>query len=174
MNYLLKPIGEEIFGENVSIRFKTINEGFDKFKSFMLDGKDIDNGEKRLGAFIDKVFELNGEENSYVDFYFSRLDKAAKDRLISALISEDRLVLERHIREVKDETIYFRLSKESIPFLIRLSTREILFSTFYFTKFQCTIWGNFDMKFPIFFSNEDNMKLYEDIAREYYLIPGTR
>lgn len=174
MDFLLQPIDEEIFEENVAIRFENINEGFSKFKSFMLDGEGIDNGEKRFIDFIDKASELNGEENSYVDFYFSKLGEAARNRLISALSSEDKLILERHIREVKVETIYFKLTKEVVPFITRLSTREILFSTFYFTKFSCTIWGNYGMKFPIFFNNEDDAKIYKDIAKEYDLMPVAR
>ena len=44
-----------------------------KFQSFMLEGKNKQSLEVELIVFMEKAFHLNGEENSYVDFYFSGL-----------------------------------------------------------------------------------------------------
>ena len=164
MNYLLEPISEEIFKQKVAIRFNNINDGFNRFENFMLESKDKENSEAGLIVFMQEAFQLNGEESSYVDFYFSRLDENDKQSLFALLNDEDKEILKRHIREIKYETIFFRLSKEMLPFITRLSTREILFCTFYFTKFPCTIWGNYDMKFPAFFNNQDVVKKYKELA----------
>ena len=50
-----------------------------------------------------------------------------------------------------------------IPFLVRLSTREIFFITFYFNKIPITIWGNYNMEFPCFFENEKDMNFYKNL-----------
>lgn len=157
---LLYPISEEFFKERVSIRFENIDEGFNRFDSITLESLLIDNTEENIINFIDKAFSLNGEENSYVDFYLSRLDNTAKDNLLSYLNDEDKETLKRFESEVGDETIYFRLSREAIPFVTRLSTREILFSTFYFTKYPLTIWSNYDLNFPVFYKSHDDIEMY--------------
>lgn len=164
MNYLLEPISEKIFKEKVTIRFNNINEGFNKFQSCMLESKHKENSEAELILFMEKAFQLNGEDNSYVDFYYSRLGENQKENLFNLLDSEDKEILKRHVDEVEDETIFFRLSKEILPFITRLSTREILFCTVYFTKFPCTIWGNYNIKFPIFFNDETVVEKYKELV----------
>ena len=164
MNHLLRPISEEMFKANVVIRFNNINDGFNRFENFMLESSQRENLEEKLIMFMEKAFDLNNEDNSYVDFYFSRLEEKDKHSLLALLDAEDKKILERHIREIKDETIFFRLSKEMLPFITRLSTREVFFCTFYFTKFPCTIWGNYNMKFPIFFNNQDVVEKYKELT----------
>jgi len=166
MGHVLEAVSEELFKAKVKIRFSSINEGFDKFQNFILKSKGEESkntDEQKFIEFIDKVFQLNGQENSYIDFYLSKLDKKVKENLFTSLNEEDKAILKRHINEIEDETIYFRLQRELIPFITRLCIREILFSTFYFTKFPCTIWGNYNMRFPIFFDNVDNVNKYKEV-----------
>lgn len=170
MCYLLRPISQETFEGKVFIRFKSINEGFSRFEDFMLQDMTKDNSEEKFITFIDKAFQLNGEENSYIDFYLSRLDKEAVDNLFALLNEDDKAMLRRHVSEIKDNTIYFRLSREAIPFITRLNTREVFFCTFYFTKFPCTIWGNYNKKFPIFFNDKTDVEKYKNIADECGLL----
>ncbi|KOA18553.1 hypothetical protein CLHOM_34550 [Clostridium homopropionicum DSM 5847] len=167
MGHVLEPVSEELFKAKVKIRFSNINEGFDKFQNFILKSKGEESkntDEQKFIEFIEKVFHLNGYENSYVDFYLSKLDEEAKNNLFTLLEEEDRSILKTHINEIKDETIFFRLQKEAVHFITRLCTREILFSTFYFTKFPCTIWGNYNMRFPMFFDDEDNVDKYKEVS----------
>ncbi len=67
---------------------------------------------------------------------------------------------------LQGDTIYFRLTKDIIPFITRLSTREVLFCTVYFTKYPFTIWGNYNKKFPCFYKADKVLDLYTDIAKE--------
>jgi hypothetical protein len=161
MENLLYPISEELFKDKVIIRFENINDGFDRFESIMLESLITHNTEEGIVTFLDMAIQLNGEDNSYVDFYLSRLDKEARDNLLALLNDEDKEVFKRIIREVQDDTIYFRLSREVIPFITRLSTRELFFCTFYFTKYPCTIWGNYNMNFPVFFNNKEDIEKYK-------------
>jgi hypothetical protein len=161
MEHILYPISEKMFEEKVDIRFENINEGFNKFESIDLHSLITDLTEEKIIEFIDNAFLLNGEDNSFVDFYLNRLDKIAKDNLLSYLNEEDKEMLLGIENEIKDETVYFRLSREVIPFITRLSTREVLFSTFYFTKYPCTIWGNYNMNFPVFYNNKEDIERYK-------------
>lgn len=173
MEHVLEPVNEELFKEKVKIRFSNINEGFTRFENYILKSESRESeekGEQKFIEFIDRVFQLNGKEYSYVDFYLSKLEEKAKEKLVTSLDEEDKYILKRHINEIEDETIYFRLQRKFIPFITKLCTREILFSTFYFTKFPCTIWGNYNMKFPIFFDNEDNVDKYKKVSKECGLI----
>ncbi|MEG1255074.1 hypothetical protein [Clostridium sp.] len=164
MQKLLYPIKEEDFREKVQIRFKSINEGFDKFKNAMLQSNDIDSAEDDIIQFMKAAFKLNGEEDSYVDFYFPVLSEEEKENLINLLSEEDRVFIKSFMKNNQGENIYFRLTEESIPFITRLSTREVLFCTIYFTKLPFTIWGNYNKKFPCFFDDDQVVKEYKDIA----------
>lgn len=173
MENVLEPVNEELFKEKVKIRFNNINEGFNRFENYILkseSGESKEKDEEKFIEFIEKALQLNGHENSYVDFYLSKLDEEAKSNIFKLLDEEDITILKKYIHHIEEETIYFKLQKEAIPFITRLCTREILFSTFYFTKFPCTIWGNYNMRFPIFFDNKDNVDKYKEVSKECGLI----
>lgn len=164
---LFEIIDEVEFRNKVDIKFDNILEGFNKYCNGTLQSKaglNKEAVEEKLLSFFEKVLELNGEENSFVDFYYQRLSDEDKNRLKEFLTAEDEEVLKLAEAELKGNGVYFRLSKDIMPFILRLSTREVLFSTFYFTKIPCTIWGNYNMKFPCFFKNHENMKLYKEIV----------
>lgn len=65
MGKLFLPIEEESFKEKVDIRFKNINEGFSKFKSYMLENENAYSIEENFISFMEKAFHFNGEENSF-------------------------------------------------------------------------------------------------------------
>ena len=97
------------------------------------------------------LIERNGEGNAFVDCYYGRLKKEEQKRILEALSDEEVQMLERHDTE---GGIYFPLTKENLPLMAAFSAREILFSTYYFTKHPCTIWGNYDLKYPVFYESE--------------------
>jgi len=165
MNNLLYPVSREDFKKLVDIRFDNINEGFNNFKNVILESEIIEEAEKNIIKFMEKTMILNGEDNSYVDLYFSTLEEESKERLIKLLEVEDKEVMHRIQETLKVDTIYFRLTREIIPFITRLSTRETLFCTVYYTKYPFTIWGNYNKKFPCFFDNDKVLELYNDIAK---------
>lgn len=59
--------------------------------------------------------------------------------------------------------------EKKIHFVTILCTREIFFSTFYSTKYPCTIWGNYDMRLPVFFSSGEYVENYKTLAKEWRL-----
>ena len=89
-----------------------------------------------------------------------------KENLKELINDEDKILLEKFEKNYHEKNIYFKLTKESIPFITRLSTREILFSTIYFTKYPCTIWGNYNKSFPIFYHDNNDIQQYLNIKNE--------
>lgn len=166
MNNLLHPVNENKFKEIVNIRFNNINEGFNNYKSAMLKSKTLEEAEENIIKFMEEVIILNGEDNSFVDLYFSTLEKEDKERLIGLLEEKDKEIMESIKDTLQGDTIYFRLTKDIIPFITRLSTREVLFCTVYFTKYPFTIWGNYNKKFPCFYKADKVLDLYTNIAKE--------
>lgn len=170
MNELLTPISTHEFENRVTIRFKNILDGFDKFKNFTIETTDIKNGENKIIKFIKKIFELNNYE-CYVDFYINKLSNEDKEKLIDLVPAEDKTMLISHLNFQSNDEVFYKLNNISlIPFLVRLNTRETFFVTFYFTNKPITIWGNYNMKFPCFFHNEEDLQFYNKIAKAFDLI----
>lgn len=147
MKKLLYPINEEIFKKNVKIRFDNINKGFEKYNHEMLEIKNEDD----LIQYIENLYDENGFDNFYVDLYLNRIDKSNENQFIDMLCEEDKSIYQHIKREYDNSTVYYKIDKGLIPFITRLSTREILFTTIYLTKSNKTIWGNYNMKFPVFY-----------------------
>lgn len=147
MERLLYPISEKTFKENVRIRFDNINDGFNSFNHELLEGKN----EAELIEYIINSYDENGFDNFYIDLYFNRIDKNNETQFIDMLCEEDKITYENIKKEYDDSTVYYKIDKSLIPFITRLNTREILFTTIYLTKTNKTIWGNYEMKFPIFY-----------------------
>lgn len=147
MEKLLYPISKEVFKENVKIRFDNINEGFEKYNHEILEIKN----EAELIEYIERLYDENGFDNFYVDLYFNRIDKNNEIEFINMLCEEDKSIYQLIKTEYDNSTVYYKIDKSLIPFITRLSTREVLFTTIYLIKSNKTIWGNYDMKFPVFY-----------------------
>lgn len=147
MEKLLFPINEDVFKEKVKIRFDDINDGFENFKHDMLEGM----SEAELIEYIEDLYDENGFDNFYVDLYLNRIDESNENQFIEMLSVEDKSTYQHIKKEYDNSTVYYNIDKSLVPFITRLSTREVLFTTIYLTKSNKTIWGNYDMKFPVFY-----------------------
>ena len=169
MNELLIPISNQEFNSMVNIRFKNILDGFNLFKNFTIEADNIEDGENKLIKFIETIFEKNNNEG-FVDFYINKLSPEDKEKLISLISKEDRELLKSHLSLQPNNGVYYKLiNKDLIPFLTRLNTRELFFVTFYFSNKPITIWGNYNMKFPCFFSSEEDFDFYYDLSKSFSL-----
>ena len=168
MNELLIPISNDEFKNAVNIRFNNILDGFDLFKNFTIEANTIENdGESKLIKFIETIFEENNSE-AYVDFYLNKISNEDKEKLISLISNEDREILKLHLNIDPHDGVFYKLkNKALIPFLVRLNTRELFFVTFYFINKPITIWGNYDMKFPCFFSKQKDFDFYYTLAKSF-------
>lgn len=165
MNELLIPISNDEFNNKVKIRFNNILDGFDLFKNFTIEGKNIKDGENKIIEFVERIFEENNYE-AYVDFYINRICGEDKEKLITLVTDEDKNILKLHLNAEPHDGVFYKLSNKTlIPFLVRLNTREIFFVTFYFTNKPITIWGNYGMKFPCFFNEKEDLEFYYKLSK---------
>jgi len=165
MNELLIPISNNEFKNKVNIRFNNILEGFDLFRNFTIESKNIEDGENKIIELVENIFEENNYE-AYVDFYINKISDEDKDKLMSLVPDEDKNILKLHLNAEPHDGVFYKIvNKALIPFLVRLSTREILFITFYFINKPITIWGNYDMKFPCFFNEQEDLDFYYKLSK---------
>ena len=167
MDKLLIPISNEEFNRVINIKFRNILDGFNLFKNFTIEADNIKEGENKLIKFIEKIFEENNNEG-YVDFYINKLSHEDREKLISLICEEDAEILKLHLNLKPTNSVYYKLTnKDLIPFLVRLNTREFFFVTFYFCNKPITIWGNYNMKFPCFFNNEEVFNSYYSLSKSF-------
>lgn len=170
MNELLISISTNEFENKVTIRFNSILDGFNKFKNFTISTSDIVNSENKIIEFIEKVFEHNNFE-AYIDFYINKISDEDKERLIALVPNEDKKILKLHLSAKPHDGVYYKLLYKSlIPFLVRLNTRENFFITFYFVNKPITIWGNYGLKFPCFFSTQKDLECYHEMCKSLGLV----
>jgi hypothetical protein len=147
---------EELKKQN-SIYLDNIMDGFNKYPNTTIEGT-----EEVVNNAIRKLVQANGFENSYGDFYYGRIDEEAKNK-VKASLKEEEIALIQSLELVRED-IFLRLTPELLEILLKLTAKEVLFSTFYFTKYPCLIWGNYGRKYPVFFKDESVMKIVlEDI-----------
>lgn len=139
-------------GKKNIIYIKNIQDGFDKYPNIMLEGT-----EEQVNNAIRKLINLNGFENSYADFYYGRLDKEAENKVKAALNEEEIMAIES--LELSAEDIFLRLNPKLLEILLKLTVKEVLFSSFYFVKYPCVVWGNYGKRYPVFFKDDSVMKI---------------
>lgn len=166
---MLISVNENDFKDKVNIRFNNITEGISRFENKILEADNSYDFEQCIIGFLEEAVRLNGVENSYVDFYFNVLQEDAKIRFKELLNCEDKEFMKAFEEENSEAGIYYNLTLESIPFIVRITTKEVLFSTIYFTKEPFTIWGNYNEKLPVFYEEKSVYDKYENIAKRFKL-----
>ena len=138
-----------------SIYLDNILDGFNNYPNITIEGTEED-----VNNAIKSLVHANGFENSYGDFYYGRIDEEAKIR-VKASLSEDEIVLIDSLKLTKDD-LFIRLTPRLLEILLKLTAKEILFSSFYFTKYPCLVWGNYGRKYPVFFKDETVMNIVKE------------
>lgn len=92
------------------------------------------------------------ETGCFADFYFGRISDEEKEAVLSLLPDSSR----EYILSLNagPDDLYYQLDGPNDPglaILADLSARELLFSTFYFTRPRCTVWGNYGLNYPVFY-----------------------
>lgn len=141
---------EELKEKN-AIYIENIQDGFNEYPNSLLEGT-----EEYVNNAIRKLFIENGLENSFADFYYGRLDNDGKNKVKAALNEKEILMVES--LQLSAEDIFVRLNSELLEILLKLTANEVLFSSFYFTKYPCLVWGNYDKKYPVFFKDDSVMQ----------------
>ncbi|MDU5107952.1 hypothetical protein, partial [Clostridium sp.] len=153
----------------INIRFNNILDGFDNYKYIELspinnERLDKENEENFIKA-LEEFYDLN-EGNLIIDFYKNKLNYESINFIKNNLSIEDNILFEEVINEVNDNDTYYKVNnKIYIKLLTKLCTRELFFITFYFYKYPITIWGNYNLRFPLFYNDIENISKYIKIAQ---------
>lgn len=186
MENIFSPIGKDEFEELVELKVvDSVDEGFEKYVSGILDVRESAPTEKELESipfgviedynilyeekfinFIRRVQEENRGERNFVDCYLKEAHSGGILTALELLDYKDKLVFLELLRKGIDDNPYLELNDRILELMLKLSTREILFTTMFYRKRPITIWGNYDMAFPVFFKSEEDKAYYSELARE--------
>ncbi|MBH0167204.1 hypothetical protein IHV12_19965 [Fictibacillus sp. 7GRE50] len=118
-------------------------------------------------SFFNKIYSLN----NYQTFIFCPYLKSLSENEIKVirenfkrddlLLFEKLLSLETDLYEVRNVS-YLRL-------FVKLSTRSLCFSNFFFPITESLIIGNYDLAFPVYSRKENTLYSYEKVANDYGL-----
>lgn len=134
------PIDKKEINDNIKIRFNNVLHGFNKYNSFNLEGS-----EEYIINYILKLFEENNN-CCYIDFYSNKLNEESISTLLQMCDSKEYI---KEFIYCENSSHFFKInSKEDLIPLIKLSTKEIFFISYYFK--EITVWGNYGLKFPCF------------------------
>ena len=149
-----------------AIYFDNIAEGFQLYQEFTLEMDEV-----QAAVRFRRLMEKNGPENSFVDFYYFRIDPDARNRIKSTLREDEVLYLESLRPTDPEEDIIFPLTTELIDIVVKLNASEMLFSTLYFTKDRSTWWGNYEKKYAVFIDRtvEEDELVYQDKTKTVYV-----
>ncbi len=141
---VIGAVDKKVLEEEGAIYFERIDEGFCNYNNKILEGN-----KEELKNSIYSLWQENGDDGAYVDWYYGTLKPDEKERIRSVLSDESRDTLSRY--EACTDLIFIPLNKELFDLTMELNQTEALFCTYYFCKLPYTVWGNYDNKYPCFF-----------------------
>lgn len=163
----LNIIKKSDFENIIKIKFNNILDGFEEYNYIELSSNKKDKNEVELDFIksIEMFFDLN-EGSLLIDFYKDRLTNESVRFIKNNLDKEDIDSFDELLKLVNNEDIYYKVeNKKYIKLITKLCTRELFFITFYFYKFPVTLWGNYNLSFPLFFDDNDKIYDYVNIAK---------
>ena len=149
----------QILQSQSAIILPAIQDGFDNYPHILLQKTP----EEYL-ALLHQLVELNGVSHSFADCYFGKLPDEKKSGLLSFLPNDWQNILLQC--QFTDDSVFLSfddIADPIIDILAYLSAKEFLFSTFYFTKYPCTVWTNYNLTYPIFFRDKEMLFYYQGI-----------
>lgn len=165
-------IGKKVFDNIIKVKPVNIIMGFDNFNSAIISdysGSKEKDTEAKFYNLLNKLYEE--EEELIVDYYGNELSNEEFTNMINNLNEEEAEFLNRIKEDKNNSSVYFKIENvEELNLLLNLSLRSILFTTFYFSKDNLTIWSNYDYKFVIFFNEESNLEKYKMLVEECDLV----
>ncbi len=149
-----------------AIYFDNIAEGFRNYREITLEMDEI-----QAAVRFRKLLEKNGNDCSFVDFYYFKIDDIARNRIKKYLNLDEITYLESIKPENPETDFIFPLTTELIDIIVKLNASEMMFSTVYFTKERSTWWGNYEKKYAVFMDRavEDDALIYQDKTDMVYV-----
>nr|WP_317380192.1 hypothetical protein [uncultured Faecalimonas sp.] len=133
----------------------SLQEGYACYPALLLRGT-----KEKMKAFLLQVTEA---QQCYADFYYPSFEEKAQKQFLAGLSDQEREYMQ--CIECTEGKIYYPLDDEICTFLLDITAREWLFSSFYFTEKRAVLWGNYQMTFPLFCEDEEVREYYSRLAR---------
>lgn len=183
----LKPVYENKIELILNVHMETMDNAYKEYNNTILDvfdhqlsveeieENDLSFGfvehnlkyEYRYIQFIEDLCRANDNEPIIIEVYLNDLENLDILRILEGLDYKDKLIFLDIVRFNKSKSSIFSIeNKDLLHLFIKLSTREILFSIFHFTKIQITVVGSWDLSFPMFSNNKNDFKDFLSIARK--------
>ena len=122
--------------------------------------------EYRYVKIIEDFYRVNECKPVIIEACLNDLENLDILRILESLDYKDKLIFVDLIRFNKNNSNMYSIENIDLLYLfVRLATRELLFPIFHFTNIGVTISGSWDLSFPIFFKNKDDVKKYLKIAK---------
>lgn len=160
-------VSKSDFDKVIKIKFNNILDGFDKYNYIDLSPitENKNEGEELFINAVESFYELN-DGNLIIDFYKNKLNEDSINYIMDNLDFEDNRYFDELLNfSSKSDYFYKVKDKKYIKLLTRLCVKELYFITFYFYKYPITLWGNYNLKFPLFYGKNTNISDYIRIAR---------
>lgn len=106
--------------------------------------------------YLKILWKRNGKEDSFVDFYYGSLQEEERRRVRAELTEEEAVYLDQI--DSKDVPVFLQLDEKLLEICAKLNDREALFSTFYFTRYPCTLWGNYGQEYVEFYPKKRRLR----------------
>nr|WP_243110128.1 hypothetical protein [Clostridium perfringens] len=173
LSQILKSISEDEFKNKIKIRFNNILDGFDRYSNGLLEYNGNNDSfkikEDCFINFFNEALAFN-KGKAIIDLYIKNLEDESLNSLLEGIDERDKNILIENVNKQEIKSVYFQLdNKELMSFITRLNTRELFFCTIYFIEKPMTIWGNYNLSFPMFFEENNMLEIYSDLAKKHNL-----
>ena len=112
----MKGISDQEFLQKNLLHISNIEEGFRKYKYAILSGT-----EENYREFIECALSMNGEENSFFDCYYSRLEETGREKFRSNLTPLEK---EELADMEQTQAVYYPLTEKWIPLVSKVTAGE--------------------------------------------------
>ncbi|WP_297437737.1 hypothetical protein [uncultured Clostridium sp.] len=178
---MIERVSDIDFILDVRVKINNVEEAFTKYKSKVLRVFDVDVNIENEKVFLDnrgiyedsfisfmkRCYRLNKDRGMIFDFYTNRLDGEVLEKIKKELTDTEVILFNELVEMTELRGKYFKvLNIDILEILVKLCIRELFFITFYLLDDNITIWGNYNMKFPIFYNNDTDIQEYVNVARD--------
>lgn len=142
-----------------------ITQGMERYPYYILEGS-----EDLHQTFLLELTKINTDQ-SYVDFYYKRIDAKGQELINQYLDETQQMLLENILTEcreakVEEEFVILPLREDMLSLMLHISFCELLFSTFYFITSTCTVWSNYGGRFLLFMKKQEECQSVVELAKK--------
>lgn len=135
----------------------TLKKALERYENGMVCAKNAED----MKQYLNEIFRMNVGK-SYADFYYPAFTASQKEVFRNGLTEEETVLF--HKLKIENNQIFYLVGQQDLDFLYSITFRSWLFSTFYFTDKKVTVWGNYNLEFPVFCEDKETLAVYMELA----------